>query len=835
MKARLVLVCIPAMLGLPYAQAADSSPQAILFTQADGPDVAGRAQDSERNVYLIDAMYEDIGDHWQMIGRARIGMSHWGAYDPWRPISEIVIEPSKAGHMVHGLERRGLRLPLPEAVRFRVWSETGYLWVVLGDSDGRRVSSIIPIGGLQPRRWCEVELPLADTAPMGVGAEPIRDLDLVAFLTRESSGEVAERPVHLGFRNLQAIYPKGVGPTNLVVTRESLEATLTPLGPAIEEIDRLLDQAREKRIDVRYPTVSRTVLERYRGEVFSMIHPMDPLVADRTARFLLECADRTRAELRTILDDPTRVPALPDVALTSLHVRDGTFHSGDRPVILAGLVGWFDPGYFAQLSSMGYTCLSMEIGPMHTLPTADTTKPAAVDQTRSLLDTAAQHNMVCDLLVSPHYFPGWAREKWPSTDATGWRQRTNTFMPWTITDPHFREVVARHLAVLIPLVREHPALLSYDLVNEMWYRLLPDFPADQYAEFRRQRPDLDEWQALSQLVTDNITDFVRWYMEEIHQHDRTRPVHIKVIDTVDVLSVDREAIGEYLTASGMDAMPSFPDWSQRLGADFAWPFLRHDFHRTLHPDKPIMDGEYHISGGLWDTPTHYFRSALWGLALHGRDMDSVWSYDRVDDVSIYWHANGVEALGRCALDFIRLAPEIHAFQRQRSPLAMYYGGTQTSDAYRACLFQDLDVGILTDPQIRAGRLDDYRLLVVPFGSDLPADVRSRLQAFRRAGGRVVRCPNNEPDRRLWQTVRRAVDRLDLPRPVQAGRWGVECRAVTLAGRRLLYLLNHQRRPVAVACQSDWPLAAAVDLITGERLDAGRLTLQPLELRMIEVK
>jgi hypothetical protein len=86
-------------------------------------------------------------------------------------------------------------------------------------------------------------------------------------------------------------------------------------------------------------------------------------------------------------------------------------------------------------------------------------------------------------------------------------------------------VIARHLSVLVPLVREHPALLSYDLVNEMWYRLLPDFPAEQYADFRRQRPELDEWQALSQLGTDNVTDFVRWYMEEIHKHDAPGRAH----------------------------------------------------------------------------------------------------------------------------------------------------------------------------------------------------------------------------------------------------------------------------------------------------------------------
>ena len=129
----------------------------------------------------------------------------------------------------------------------------------------------------------------------------------------------------------------------------------------------------------------------------------------------------------------------------------------------------------------------------------------------------------------------------------------------------------------------------------------------------------------------------------IHQ---SHPIHIKAIDTPEVLSVDREAIGDVLTANGMDAMPSWPDWTGRLAADFTWPLLRHDFHRSLQPDKPILDGEYHISGGVYPMPDRYVPAALWVLALHGRDLSACWVFDRVDDVSIYWHANGVEGLGR---------------------------------------------------------------------------------------------------------------------------------------------------------------------------------------------
>ncbi len=816
--------------------------------RAEQPTKTEGKADADLNVYEIDPIRMDIFDHWRTIGRTKMHFLIWSAFEPGRRMIELWIEPSKAGQMVHGVERRGLKLPLPKAVRFRVWTNVTYLWVVLGDRQGRRVSSQIPLAGLRPCQWCDIELPLDRTVPMGVGAERIGELNLIAFLTRESAGEHEETTIRMCFSKLEAVYPKGVGPTNPTFTKQDLAKMLEPLPDMIDQVDRLMTQARDKGIDVRYPAVSQAVLHRYRGEVNAMYRDKDPFIAKRTARFLLECAERTKRELQETIEHPDQAIRVPDVPLKSLRCREGTFHSGDRPVILAGVCGWFGPGYFKQLSAMGYTALSIEIGPRSTLPSENETKPEGVNSIKAVLDAATQHNVVCDLLVSPHYFPDWARKKWPGTDATGWRQKTNPFMPWTITDPHFREVIAKHLSVLIPRVREHPALLSYDLINEAWYRLIPDFPAKQWAAFRKANvrsgrrraagrtgnQRMDEWQALSRMGTENVTEFLRWYIGELHKHDKVHPVHIKAIDTVDVLSVDREAVGEVLTANGMDAMPSWPDWTGQLGADFAWPFLRHDFHRSLQPDHPILDGEYHISSGPFSIPANYFVAALWGLALHGRDMTACWVCDRVDDVSIYWHACGVEALGRSALDFVRLAPEIHAFQRQHGPLALYYGGTKTSDAYRACLFQDLDVAVVTDKRIRAGRLADSRVLVIPFQSGLAKDLQDRVTAFQKRGGQVVRCPAGVGVRNLWRNVHRAVERAKLPRLVRTDQWGVECRSLELGQRRLFYVLNHRRKPTDVHCKSDWPLANAVDLRTQARFDAAQFRMAPLEIRLVEV-
>ena len=787
------------------------------------------------NAYVFDPITVAAFDQWQPIGRTRVTLSPWPKEDPYFSL-EPVITISKAGQMLHGMQRRGLGLPLPTAVRFWVYGESPYFWVILGDKAGHRVSSRVPLADLESNRWSRAVIPLAETFPVGVGAEPIEDLDMIAVLTQESAGEYYEPgPLHYHFGHFEAVYPAGQGPTNPTFGKADLEAMLQPLDAKIQHIETLLDRARAAGAETRYAAVSLTVLKRYRGEVFAMLDHRDPFVAQRTARFLLACAGRTERELSEAIAHPDHTVRVPQVNLRNLKVREGSFFSGSRPVMLAGVCGWFSPGYFEQLAPTGFTILSIEIGPSSTVPAENVRKPEAVEGIKSVLDAAAEHNMACNLLLSPHYFPGWAREKWPSTDVTGWRQQTNGFMPWTISDPHFRDVVAQHLAVTIPQVRDHPALLTYDLVNEAWYRLMPDFRGQQWQEFRRSHPEMDESQALSAFAAQDVTSFVKWYVDEIHKHDKIHPIQMKTIGTEDVLNVDREAVGDVLTANGMDAMPSWPDWSGRLAADFAWPLLRHDFHRSLTPDKPIIDDEYHISGGAFPMPAAYVRAALWALALHGRDTTSCWVYDRVDDVSIYWHAEGVEALGRTALDFLRLGPEIHAFQRQRGPLAIYYGGTGITEAYLACLFQDLDIGVLTDKRIQQGRLSDYKVLVLPAGCEPQRESLRHIERFKHAGGIVVECPPGFDAEKLWPEIRRAVRGARLARLVSADQWGIECRSLVRDGRKLFYVINHRRQPAAVRLNSRWPLRKAVELRTGRPLNAQSLRLEPLEVKLFEVK
>jgi hypothetical protein len=118
---------------------------------------------------------------------------------------------------------------------------------------------------------------------------------------------------------------------------------------------------------------------------------------------------------------------------------------------------------------------------------------------------------------------------------------------------------------------------------------------------------------------------------------------------------------------------------------------------------------------------------------------------------------------------------------------------------------------------------------------MPPDVRRHVDTFRKSGGAVVSCPIGVRVEDLWQTVRRAVEQAKLARRVRADRWGIECRGATLGRRKLMYLLNHTRKPVEVTLKSEWSLANAIDLRTQGKLDASRMRLESLEIRFIEVK
>lgn len=628
--------------------------------------------------------------------------------------------------------------------------------------------------------------------------------------------------------------------TNML-SPEALKDTLKPLDSSVDRIQGLIGQAASVGAETRYFESSLAVIKRYRKEIFQMKHSKDPGIQDRTARFLLECADRTEKGLEEAIRHPKNSIRVPKIDLQDLKVRDGSFFSGNRPVMLAGLCGWFAPGNFDYLSACGYTVLATEIGPSAVFPTEGAL--GDLRKLTSILDTSAQHNMKVDLLLSAHYIPKWQYEKWPDLDPEN-RRKTNRFMPWDVRCSHLKTSLSDFLDVVIPQVRNKSALLNYDLINEAWYRPFGNLDRGTLDEFEKAHPEVRREDAPEEYTTGQVTDFIKWYASAVAKRDDRHPIYVKVLTSSEVLCVDREAIGDILTANGMDKYPECPDRTGVLAADFAWTLLRTDFHRSLTPDKPILDGEYHPSSGIHNMPDSYFRTAMWAPALHGVDSAALWVYGRVDDVSIDWHVNAAEVLGHTALDFLRLGTEIHAFQQQQGPIAVYYGRyhdnyrSRPSDgireAYLASLFQDVDIGILTEKRAKSGALSKYKVLVLPDGCALSQDVSRAIDIFKKSGGIVVQCAAHTAAKDLWPTIHSAVAEAHIKKFVSADKWGVECRSIKVGSRRLFYLINYNREPVDIQLKSSWPLSRMLELRTRTSLDENRFHLEPLEFKLLEI-
>lgn len=795
-----LLLCLPAFLPC--------------ILRADAP--------ASENIYQLGSISPADLTAWQPLGAVELQVSPEGKVDPYFTL-EATDDLRKAGAETQGVFRKGLNLPLPTAIWFQAYVTNAALSLILRDSDGHQFVSPSPLL-TKAGDWTQISVPLD-------AASGLRNLSSIGILfTALDGGKLPAGIVKCRFSHLELIYPTGTGPQS-GFTRQDLEKMVVPLDAQIARIQTLIPRTAAAGAETRYFRVSLTVLKRYRGEVLDMMTPGDPYLAKRTANYLLDCAARTERGLNDAIKHPKASVHVPQLNLTNLKVRDGSFYSGNRPVCLLGVCGWFGADRFDYLADSGFSVVSGEIGPSAALPAEDKTDTSALKPLESVLDAAANHNIAFDLLLSPHYIPAWAYQKWPDIDPTD-RRHNNQFMPWDVRNEHFRAFLFKYLSVVIPAFKDKPALLDYDLINEAWYG---PFGLDSatLAQYRAAGAAGSDWDIQQQYTTPQVSLFVKWYYDQLRAYDETHPVYVKVLGSDEILCADREAIGDILSANGMDSYPQYPAFSGDLAADMTSTLMRLDFHRSLTPDKPILDGEYHVFSGTYDYPDNYVRTALWAAALHGKDAASLWTADRSDTVSVAWHANGMEVTGHTALDFERLGSEIQAFQRQGTSLAIFYDWNRMREPYQAALFQDRDVNIITDKRIQDGKISRYKLLVLPGDSSPDAEVARRIAAFKKDGGLVVRCKPGATANDLYPILHAAVTQAHFPAFVRANHWGIECRSVILGGRKLFYLINYGRKAADVTPASAWSLKRCLNLRTQMPLDGRKITLQPLEFQMLE--
>ena len=470
------------------------------------------------------------------------------------------------------------------------------------------------------------------------------------------------------------------------------------------------------------------------------------------------------------------------------------------PVFLTGF------GHFAMAQrdlelfpSLGCNILQMEIGPSHVFPSEGAINTHALDRFDSVAARAAKANVAVNLLLSPHYFPRWALEKWPHLAGCG-----GGFFKYCTYADEAKDLIKRYLQIVIPHIRGNPALHSVCLSNEpethvyggcpvlrrewpIWLRrrhgdiaALNREMATAYRSFEEvPMPAGSTGNARSRILAEfvrfNTEQFAKWHewmADCIHGMAPEMQIHSKISvggvfnDSDPILySVDPEAFGAFSNFNGNDSSDYCAIFARVSRWSHGWWNMEaaYDWQRASN-DKPIFNSENHIhrASRAEFVPGAHTRTVLWQNAIHGQAATTLWRWDRdFDDGKgqpiglILERPECLEAWAHAALDISRLANVIASIQNLPPSIlvcwqrpAVLEGRASTEDffaCYRSAAFLGQQVGIVTEDALadfgRTGvtrrPLDGARVLLFPSARDVPDSVSAGLKRFATSGGVVV--------------------------------------------------------------------------------------------------
>jgi hypothetical protein len=694
--------------------------------------------------------------------------------------------------------------------------------------------------------------------------------------------------------------------------RTDFEARLARTATNLVALKQALQQQRAAGREVAYEVADARVIESF------LQYARDDLAesqAGHQLRGLKGAAYIDRLCSETLNAKAGLAAAIPRHRTGSYTIRDGAFWQGGRPLYFTGV------GHFGQarqdipiLSDYGLNIIQFEMGPANGLPAAGIVDWEAIRQNVvHWLDQAAAHNISVNLLISPHYFPKWAFDADPAHQQCG-----EGFFKFCIEAPNTRVVMEQWLDALMPMIAHHPALHSICLSNEPQYKgrcghdraafqawlkakwgSVRKLNAAYGTRFRRfdeiELPQdalhyglyYDRWR----FNQDRFVAFHELLRERIHRYDPNLPVHAKVMAHAFQdpgrfeVGIDYERFTQLDRIAGNDCVMAFADQHEgEYACEWQTMALNYTLQHSSAPGSPIYNSENHLIADrdARYIPESYIRSVFWLEAMHGQGATTTWVWDREQGgdlgENILTRANCVRAYGRVALDLQRLAPEVYALSQAPAQIAILYAYSsllpskdyvdEAHAAFEGAYFTGAVADFISERQVEAGKLANYKVVIVPRASHAPDAVVKGLNDFIRKGGSVLAvgpCFRYDeygrarphtlvatgqgtlaalPGRLTAHTYRDVLDQLmaaaGVTPPVQIvgpnGEpvWGVNVRAVQDQGRLLVNLLNLTREPRQVRLITQVKSKQATNLISGKEMELA-FTLSPLEPTLLALR
>ncbi|MHB1456741.1 MAG: beta-galactosidase [Armatimonadota bacterium] len=552
-----------------------------------------------------------------------------------------------------------------------------------------------------------------------------------------------------------------------------------------KEFNDLYKQCADKKIRMDYPTAVKTTLDQFIPFAYEDIQKGHDWRAKGAAKDFAIVIDDAISYMKDCIADPSLAPKVPRYQTSEVNI-DGLSLIGDKkdnegrsdrgPLFFCGH-GHFGavrtdmplwPGYGVNIIQ------TAEIGPSVVFPKEDKVDLKQVKIILKAFDNAAKNNVKVDFLLSPHYFPDWAMEKWPDL-AKG----SGGFLGFNVDAPEAKQVVEKYLRLIVPMFKDKPALLSFCLTNEPLFNNTVNTPNVRpmfSAYLKKVHGDIetlnrayggtnyksfddvpvggswDDPNSYDYCVFNNerFAGWHKWMADIIHEMAPNIPIHAKIMSTqlnrdFAWMGTDHELFGQLLDMNGNDC---YCMGAPPKGYSVSWQMQNssYDMQRSF-VNKPIFNSENHLvpdTANYYLAPEHY-RYALWQGAIHGQGATTIWVWERSLNPSDALYGSIKDrpgcalAVGTTCMDLNRFADEVTALQNAKSPVAILYSTASVMrnqahidsiwSVYTALNFCGVRVDFISEKQLVAGKGKQYKMIVLPESTHVPQPVFDAIKGL----------------------------------------------------------------------------------------------------------
>lgn len=382
---------------------------------------------------------------------------------------------------------------------------------------------------------------------------------------------------------------------------------------------------------------------------------------------------------------------------------------------------------------------------------------------------------------------GWCGHLVRDLSSMGGTKKENVVL--CLESPRIREAVAQYIRLNIPKFHANPELLydimAYELMyicycdrsqrgfhdwlaakhgaidraNQLWgtsYRSFAEVAAPPVKD-SRPLPGTNRalWYDWARFNQDRFTDYLLWVRGQIRQLDANMPLAAGGSSSMLAGRTGTTGIDEERIVNEVDDVIVHEGGGSTLGTDLQLAFSE--------KSKPLADPEMSL-GAVENLLPHFLHGKSVAQIFHWpaqpanefysnnrSSLAQSWSYSLAD----------VGELMRVALDVRRLNKEIAAFVEAPAEVAILYSQTSTlqlppemltwqttpylaevNNTYQASQYLDAKVTFVTERQALSGRLDAYKLLLVPGARNLPSAVVEAIWKYAANGGHVLIVPES---------------------------------------------------------------------------------------------